>query len=502
MFLFNTFTCLSSDDWSYAFIWGTNEPVQSLGDILKSQHIHYMVVNGRFIVHFLVQLFDGLLGKSFFNVFNALIFAVFIYEIVLITSNQTKHYYKIISIAFILSFFFFAGFKHVFLWLSGSFNYLWVGTGILLFHYLLLKENISSQLFIPLFILGLICGWSNEAVVIGIGISYFLYFITHMKCLKGHRRYMLAGFYVGVLLLVCSPGSIHRAVNESGMGNSSLWVSLYNMNNLRLFFILLLLLIVKVFCKKIRFKEWVRKEQILILATVFCLMFVVFTGIDVARSRFGIELFSLLLVLRMIDWDRINNLFVTCLNVPVFILVCYILVYCAHCYNLNMSELSQINRNNQLVKTNIDRGNQFLRRYTLDYAFKSVICEERDDKFYGEHEGLSKYYGYDHIYFVPRSFYDNLRTNQHACDTIYTNIDLPFYALKSAGTIAHNATISYFNNSELELSMLQRVLGRITGKIYKETVEIQPVIVEGECYLLIPKLYPNQDDHVKEIKLK
>lgn len=502
MFLFNSYTCLSADDWGYTFIWGTQEPIQSLGDIIKSQYHHYMELNGRFIVHFLVQLFDGILGKTIFNVFNALIFSLFVCEIAMVTSEEKRHFLKIVSVSFFLLFFFFPAFKHVFLWLSGSFNYLWVGTGILFFHFILLKDSVSKKALFPLFILGVICGWSNEAVVIGIGASYFFYFIMHRDRLRGHRKYLLLGFYLGALLLVCSPGSINRAINSSGMASSPIWVSLFNMRNMRLFFLLLFVLVIKLIFKRVRFKEWVKNEQILIMATVFSFIFVVFIGIDVPRSRFGIELFSLLLILRMINWDKVNNSLVACLNVAALFASCYILFYCSHCYQENVNELSQINRNNQVILTAVSSNdNQFLRRYTLDYAFKSVILGERDDKFYGEYEGISKYYGYRHIYFVPKDFYYNLKKNPQICDTIYTNKYLPFYALKSADVSVHNATIYYYDE-ESQLSSVKRFLSRIIGRVYRETVEVQTVVIEGENYALIPKLCPSQDDQVKRIILR
>lgn len=68
-YLLNHFTPLYSDDWHYNFIYGTFENINNLSDIIKSQYIHYFKVNGRFIPHFIIQLFDGILGKELFNIF-------------------------------------------------------------------------------------------------------------------------------------------------------------------------------------------------------------------------------------------------------------------------------------------------------------------------------------------------------------------------------------------------------------------------------------------------
>ena len=53
MWFFNHYTTLFLDDWHYAFIFGTLEPIRSIGDILVSQWHHYFeFTNGRFIAHF------------------------------------------------------------------------------------------------------------------------------------------------------------------------------------------------------------------------------------------------------------------------------------------------------------------------------------------------------------------------------------------------------------------------------------------------------------------
>ena len=59
MWFLNHFTPLFLDDWHYAFIFGTLEPIRSVGDILVSQWHHYLSFNGRFVAHFFVQFFDG-----------------------------------------------------------------------------------------------------------------------------------------------------------------------------------------------------------------------------------------------------------------------------------------------------------------------------------------------------------------------------------------------------------------------------------------------------------
>ena len=71
-YLMNCFTPLFSDDWHYCFIFGTTNPIESLKDLFISQYTHYFQQNGRFIPHVIVQFFDGIAGKEWFNIFNAI----------------------------------------------------------------------------------------------------------------------------------------------------------------------------------------------------------------------------------------------------------------------------------------------------------------------------------------------------------------------------------------------------------------------------------------------
>ena len=190
MWCFNHFTPLFLDDWHYAFIFGTQEPIRSLGDILVSQWHHYSAFNGRFIVHFFVQLFDGILGKGTFNVVNAFMFALLLYVLAINTSRDKHHYYSIISVAFVLILLLMSGFKYVFLWLSGAVNSLWVGVAVLCFRYMMEKEEIASWARLPLFLFGFVCGWSNEALVVGLGAAYFFYYAFHRKRICCHRLWM------------------------------------------------------------------------------------------------------------------------------------------------------------------------------------------------------------------------------------------------------------------------------------------------------------------------
>lgn len=71
------------DDLDYKYmmkgaIWQSWGRIHTWHDFWHSQWIHYQNVNGRFVAHALVQLFNGLLGQQTFAICNALVYPVFI----------------------------------------------------------------------------------------------------------------------------------------------------------------------------------------------------------------------------------------------------------------------------------------------------------------------------------------------------------------------------------------------------------------------------------------
>ena len=48
-----------------------NNPINSLYEAVVSQYNHYFLINGRAIIHTIVQCFSGFIGKSLFDIISA-----------------------------------------------------------------------------------------------------------------------------------------------------------------------------------------------------------------------------------------------------------------------------------------------------------------------------------------------------------------------------------------------------------------------------------------------
>ena len=85
---FNSMSHLAADDFAYNFIFledasdtsggfVTGERLENIGDVFTSMKAHYNTVNGRVLLHFIVQVMM-LLGRPVFNVFNSLVLVLFV----------------------------------------------------------------------------------------------------------------------------------------------------------------------------------------------------------------------------------------------------------------------------------------------------------------------------------------------------------------------------------------------------------------------------------------
>lgn len=505
MYFFNLFTPLFCDDWHYVFIFGTRIPVQTIGDIFRSQWAHYFeFINGRFIVHWFVQLFDGILGKGVFNVFNAIVFSLYLYVAAVVSTSRKDHYYRVISVAFLLTFLLMPGFKYAFLWLSGSFNYLWAGIVIMLFiHVMEKRQEVSPWLYVPLFLFGVVSGSSNEAFIVGLGAAYFLYYAFHRKELTPRHICLLAGFFIGAAFLVFSPASIHRAItsNSGGLGFVD---RLLSMGNLRIFFILVLLIVYKLLFKRIDFIQWVKKEQILIMAIAVTFVFIMLTGVVYSHSRFGLELFALVLLLRTIDWDRISNVAVTVANVAVLAFACYVLPICQRCYAVNQEELSHVDKPySHIETTNPVDVNSFVRRYILDYAGFAIKDGINDEKYYGVDDWIPHYFGFEEVQMLPKIFMDDLRANYDLYNEIRTLDKMPFYAVRLTPEQDIWYAEMYYGESKYDKLPwpLNRICAKLTGELDYTISDAKIMTINGDRYALIRRLHPSQDVRLKEMKL-
>ena len=221
-----------ADDNSYKFIWdGTGkgnlingidpnrlQPVESFADILYSQWQHYFAWGGRTIAHIFAQFFVWQ-DKIFFDVANVFVFAALVLLLFKVGTGLSLRQMNKSYLLFTLAGMYFCAPSLIIttIWLTGTCNYLWMCTLILLFLLPFAEAYRHKQLvpspapLIP--ILGLIAGWSIEP---GAAVAVFItfVFVMHFRREKNLQPWMKVGFgclLVGFAILMLAPGNLHRA---------------------------------------------------------------------------------------------------------------------------------------------------------------------------------------------------------------------------------------------------------------------------------------------------
>lgn len=253
-FLLNYLTPLYfGDDYVYAFVWSgqhmsiplpdTAERVICLSDLLLSQWSHYFTGNGRTPAHLLVQFFVWQ-GKSLFNFFNALVSVILILEIfwlanrgvVSIAKLKARHCIGIFLSLWSLT----PVFNDVFLWLSGSCNYLWMTVFLLGFlipyvrKFYSFHQNVGNGFAFNIFMcfLGLLAGWGNENSVCWVILVIILFLFTYRKC-EGNEPWLywgIVGLMTGYSLTIMAPGNMVRLQAEFGYSFHN-WLTINTIQN-------------------------------------------------------------------------------------------------------------------------------------------------------------------------------------------------------------------------------------------------------------------------------
>ena len=501
----NYFTPLASDDWNYVFIFGTDDKIQTLWDVFKSQYYHYFEMNGRITAHIITQTADGILGKGVFNIANTLVFLAFLYLICLNVTPERKVYPKLLLSAFVLTFLLMPEFNMAFLWLSGSGNYLWSATVLLLFHYLLEKKSFNNVAAAPLlFFYGVISGCTNEAFVVGMAGAYFIYYAIHRKSLTRHKVIMLAGFFIGAALLVFSPSSIHRASTDMVAHNKQqLLQLLLSMDNLRLMYITLIAIPLLAIFKQIRLGEFLKQELWLVLVIIILFLFILATNHRSGHSRMGIELFSMLLLFKALPWRKIGLGVIAVATVGALVVGIFAIQASRACYQANEEEFAQIRRHEYPIKTRLPQHNQYLNRFIVPYSY-NVMGD--GFKTYGSDEFISKYFHNDSIYFLPEDFVRATKAEPARFDTFQTEELWPFYAKRENNDTDRQMEYAMLEYEPFDYNRLgwplRLIAPRLQGYSLNEVpVKIQRVTLDGTCYILAEK-NTDMDFRLKRVTLK
>lgn len=213
-FCLHRFTPFINDDLWYATNLTTGEPVSGLTDIFQSQIWHYFNWGGRIVNHAVLQavLSFGELGADIANVLATIVLGI----VICILSQCRNPLYLLLCESMIVSFnasIFFSMY-----WESGSANYLYSSSWILLYLFLVLrelKENTAALKGMAFWIIPLafIAGMSNENMgpACFAATVFVIFYLFRQKKKVPIALWEGAVFtLIGCVLLILAPGNFVR----------------------------------------------------------------------------------------------------------------------------------------------------------------------------------------------------------------------------------------------------------------------------------------------------
>ena len=309
------------DDFVYKFMFeggsvNYDHPVKSIGDIVASQVEHYHSVNGRSIVHFLVQLFTGLLGKTVFNLFNVIVFCAFIFLLKRQSTGSTRQEgdakFCVSTFVILVLVLLMPRFKDTFLWMTGSINYLWSATAALgfLLIYEKRRERTIDWNLLPMMIVAFLLGWTHEGITLPLAASLVLINLFSLKQSHGREQglWLALAYLAGGCVIALAPGTIARSGMGGGLAPSALGLKVITgfvvLAKLRIVYLALLATAIAWFTRRDTAKHVIKRNNYLILAMFLSLGIVFASGLESSRTAFGLELFAMIYLLRLIaEWQ-------------------------------------------------------------------------------------------------------------------------------------------------------------------------------------------------------
>ena len=205
-FVLNLWTSFKEDDMEFSLLRNVD-----FMDFLRSQYEHFMMSNGR-CADFFATLFCAFLGKPAFNVCNTLVFGLMAHLLSLLGTGRRSVLALVMFVTVVGTCYPVPG--QTLLFVAGACNYMWAITTSLLVVYLLQRlhgAKLGGVKLALLMLLAFVAGNLNEATSFGFLGGLVLYYVFNRDKLDRNARWTLLAYFLGVLLIIASPGAWDRA---------------------------------------------------------------------------------------------------------------------------------------------------------------------------------------------------------------------------------------------------------------------------------------------------
>jgi hypothetical protein len=418
-YLLNHYTDLAIDDFGFKFIKSfdlerTYCRVTNLSELIESQTTHYLGMNGRVLANGLAQLFLITENKTWFNIANTIMFGLLQVLILLLSGFRLKELTVMHYLVMITSLWFLVpGPNQTFLWLDGSFNYLWVAVLVLAFIYLFSRMGsyegkLSWHYYPVLFLAGFLAGAGHEVISIGVAGACCLYLILNKQKITGSAIALVSGFCLGTAFVILAPGNMARMESEGVreatfllMLAQRIWAFFLSARSMIALILLIGILIFIYLRNKVTLSGILKGNAILLYAIPISLLFIIFAGSFQERVFFGVALFSIIVILSIL---KMHSQFLD--HKIVWILTGFL----ATAMVVEYTNVAKVLRENKEVFDNDEKmwmasdDNVFIFRDKKTNRFVSLGLGEYD-RFFWQNMVMSKYYGKEYMIFLPHDLY-------------------------------------------------------------------------------------------------
>ena len=305
----NVFIPFIADDIS----WIPKNDSSIFQNILDRQYHHYMTQNGRITCHTILQLLVWA-GEGVFNLFNTLVFAAVLFITCKLSSTKqgwwSINFWALIILEYL---YLIPDASSLFYWAAGACNYLlsiFLCGSFLLLLRKIHTARVNKVVQCLLLCFAFIAGWSHEAFVLPIAFTLIPYLYLNRKKVTLFEILYIVSFWVGGMLIVVSPGSMHRLGVTSS--TTTVQISFFAIilekvlcafkifREGRMLYVLFAILLYNLIRNRRHFIDYIKKEWFLFSC------FILSCGVSAAlgaggRAVLPAEFYSFVLVCRYLD---------------------------------------------------------------------------------------------------------------------------------------------------------------------------------------------------------
>ena len=509
-YVLNCIYPLIHDDYAYCFVFDqnsdvirpTSERITSLKDVFFSQWNHYLYVNGRFSAHVLIQIFAGLIGKSFFNVANVIVLLIFSLAFSKLVTSRYFSIFTFILFVIVLLGLPFSG--QTIYWLSGGINYFW-GTAFslsLLVHIIYGKDKRSGIYSFLWCVIALFIGCFNESISIPVAGGLLSFLVFNHKNISIDNKLVIIAYCIGCALIILAPGTFTRIEKSEEIEASFNVLSFVLLRtwNLVYFFVthpipIVLLTAVFIMLGIRRKSDILKKESLFLYMLVIATVFLWLLNMWEERIVFFYYVILWILFFRVLCY--VSFFKEKCFPYVLIVSIMFSIYGICAAYN-SISSYNEYN-NNLISQIKKSSSNCILPEASYNGIIDSNIYYNRlsSNPLAYHNRVMSFYYHKNFISVLPEEVYRVINSGFDAAEKINDfvsrlNVDNKYLLYICDKQVGCSNFIVKFKNPEYNMLSERQIIVRKLLGIYKndeyivETYNMSPIFVDGKFVFLIP----------------